>query len=295
MERFFQTHPHPDVLVLMSILTLRSADDAAGWRAIGASLRPAQCRERAAQVSLCLVSTPHRLCHASGVICLTICELCDRRAASTHPESNHLLGYVIIPDDPRNMTAHPLVLCSGLIRSNSVDSGSGSLVPSRRGSVEKLAMPSGWAANLDSGGLTATPPQGRGRVARQLEPELSRVSGGPAAGAAVPVHSTDSFGRGSAARQPASDPHLVMPPAAQGGPGFSQPGPRGVSRQSEPAINRLLRSGSPVGKAQQQQQQQQEPASELADVGHTVSAGRGASGSQVRARASALSILAVAL
>ena len=141
-------------------------------------------------------------------------------------------------------------------------------------------MPPGWAANLEPS-LAATPP-GRGRVARQLEPELNRASG-PTAGTPVPGHSTDSSGsRGGTARQPVSDQSSALSPAvAQGGPVFSQGGQlRGVSRQSEPAVNRLLRSGSPVGKAQQQ-----ELVSEQADAGHPTLAGRGASGSQARARA----------
>ncbi len=140
-------------------------------------------------------------------------------------------------------------------------------------------MPPGWAAHLDPSLAPAAP--GRGRVARQLEPELNRVSG-PTAGPAVPGHSTDSSGRGSSTRQPVdpSSPAL-SPAAAQVGPGFSQGGPhRGVSRQSEPAVNRLLRSGSPVGKAQQP-----ESVSEQADAGHTAATGRGASGSQVCAPA----------
>ncbi len=169
---------------------------------------------------------------------------------------------------------------SSLIRSNSVDSGTGSLGPTRRGSAEKLVMPPGWAANLDPGSLAAVAP-GRGRVARQLEPELTRVSG-PTAGTPVPGHSTDSSSRGSTARQPVADPSssALSPAAAQGGPGFGPAGQhRGVSRQSEPTVNRLLRTGSPVVKAPQQ-----ESVLEQADVGHTASAPRGTSGSQVRAR-----------
>ena len=130
-----------------------------------------------------------------------------------------------------------------------------------------MELPS-WAASL--GHSIAAPSDGRGRAARQLEPELNRVSGNTAGSA---------FGSGSkpegsitwTAGQPVPDPLEAL---GVQGPGFS-PGNRSVSRQSEPEVQ-VLRSGSPVG-----QPHQQDPSAEQAGSGHMTSVGRGSSGSQV--------------
>ena len=173
-----------------------------------------------------------------------------------------------------------LCLRRGLLRSNSVGSGGGSVGPSRRGSVEQLDM-SPWALGHVA---AAAAPECRGRVARQLEPELNRVSGsttGAAIGALDGSGSTVD-GRGRVVRSLELDPLAALAAGPQG-LGYSQGPARGVSRQSEPEVRSLRGASGAAAQPQAPTPLVDQPRLiHGAAAGHSGLAARGTSGSQVR-------------